>query len=69
MVTRSNLDALSPGMMAKLDPLSRLVKETVSTHWVSVTRNGPEPVSSKCTLKPIDRLRKRQELRTRAAGY
>ena len=69
MVTRSNLDALSPGMMAKLDPLSRLVKESGSTHWVSVTRNGSEPVPSKCTLRPINRLRRRQELRTRAAGY
>lgn len=69
MVTRSNLDALSPGMLAKLDPLSRLAKEHGAAHWICVKRNEPEAAPSKYTLRPIDRLRRREELRTRAAGH
>ncbi len=68
MVTRSNLDALSSGMLAKLDPLSRIAKKQGAARWICVTRNEPEPVPSKYTLRPIDRLRRREELRTRVAG-
>ena len=68
MVTRSNLDALSPGMLAKLDPLSRIAKQQGAVHWIYVTRNEPEVAPSKYTLRPIDRLRRREELRTKVAG-
>ena len=69
MVTRSNLDALTPGMLAKLDPLSRIVKGQGAAHRIYGTRSDSEPAPSKYTLRPIDRLRRREELRTRVPGH
>ncbi len=51
MVTRSYLDALTPGMMAKLDPLSRIAREQRAARWASITRNEPEAALSKYTLR------------------
>ena len=42
MVTRSNLDALTPGMRAKLDPLSRIAREPGVTRRFSIVRNESE---------------------------
>ncbi len=67
MVVRSYFDALTPGMMAKLDPLSRIAREQRAARWISITRNGPEAASLKHVLWPADRYKRREELRTRIA--
>jgi len=69
MVTRSNLDALSPGMMAKLDPLSRLAKERGTARWVSAVKSESGVASFKYASRPVDRQKKREELKTGMAGY
>jgi hypothetical protein len=51
MVTRSYLDALTSGMMAKLDPLSRIAREQRAARWASITRNGSEAALPKYTLR------------------
>jgi hypothetical protein len=51
MVMKSYLDALTPGMRARLDPSSRIPKEERTERWASVTRNEPEATSSKYTLR------------------
>ncbi len=51
MVTRSYLDALTSGMMAKLDPLSRITREGKTERWASVTRNEPAAALPKYTLR------------------
>ncbi len=56
MVVRSYFDALTPGMMAKLDPLSRIAREQRAARWISITRNGSEAALSKFTLRPVRRL-------------
>jgi len=52
MLTRSYLDALTPGMRARLDPLSRIVGEGKTEHWVSITRNEPAAALPKYSLRP-----------------
>ncbi|MBU2535179.1 MAG: hypothetical protein ABIK32_07725 [Chloroflexota bacterium] len=52
MVTRSYLDALTPGMMAKLDPLSRIARDQRGARRISITRNGSEATLPKYTLRP-----------------
>jgi hypothetical protein len=51
MVVRSYLDALTPGMMAKLDPLSRIAGEGKTENWVSVTRSESEAALPRYTLR------------------
>ncbi len=67
MVVRSYFDALTPGMMAKLDPLSRIAREQRAARWISITRNGSEVTPLRNVLWPIDRYKRREELRTRIA--
>ena len=69
MVTKSNLDALSPGMMAKLDPLSRIAKEPGSARWISTAKNESGAASFKYAPWPADRQKRREELRIKVAGY
>ncbi|HEY51791.1 MAG TPA: hypothetical protein G4O20_08320 [Dehalococcoidia bacterium] len=52
MSTRSYLDALSPGMRAKLDPLFRMEREQRMTSIISITGNGSEPAFPKYSLRP-----------------
>ena len=40
MVMKSYLDALTPGMMARLDPGSRNMKGERTEHWASLKKNG-----------------------------
>ncbi len=49
MVVRSYLDALTSGMMAKLDPLSRIAKGQRSADRISITRNGSAAALPKYT--------------------
>jgi len=65
MVTRSYLDALTSGMMAKLDPLSRIAGEGRTVRRISIIRNAPEATPLKHALWPVDRYKRREELRTR----
>jgi len=51
MVARSNLDALTSGMLAKLDPLSRIAREQRAARWISITRNGSAALP-KYSLRP-----------------
>ncbi len=67
MVTRSYLDALTSGMMAKLDPLSRIAREQRAARWISITRNGSEATPLRNVLWPVERYKRREELRTRIA--
>ena len=67
MVVRSYFDALTPGMMAKLDPLSRIAREQKAARWISITRNGSEAAPLKHVLWPVERYKRREELRTRIA--
>ena len=69
MLTRIYLDALTPGMRARLDPLSRIVGEAGSVRRVSVPRNGSDAVSLKRNLWPVEQYKRRQELRTRVADF
>jgi hypothetical protein len=52
MPTRSYLDALSPGMRAKLDPLFRMEREQEMAGAITVTGNGSEPAFPKYSLRP-----------------
>ncbi len=67
MVVRSYFDALTPGMMAKLAPLSRIARDQRATGRISITRNAPEATPLKHVLWPVDRYKRREELRTRIA--
>jgi len=67
MVARSNLDALTSGMMAKLDPLSRIAREQRTTRWVPITKNTPSATPLKHALWPSERLKRREESKTRFA--
>jgi len=69
MLTRTYLDALSPGMRARLDPLSRIVREAGTAHWISAMRNGPADMPSKNRLWPVERYKRRRGFRTRVADY
>ncbi len=69
MATRSYLDALSPGMRAKLDPLSRITGEQGAARWPSAMRSEPDSAPLKHNLGPIERYERRQELRTKVAGF
>ncbi len=51
MVTRSYLDALTSGMMAKLDPLSRIAREERAERWTSLTRNESAAALPEYTLR------------------
>jgi|GEM_PF-2572042 len=66
---RSFLDALTPGMMAKLDPLSRIAKERRASQWDSIARNDVEAALSRYAIRPSDRLKRREALKTGASGY
>ncbi len=68
-MVRSFLDALTPGMMAKLDPLSRIAKERRAAQWDSIGRSDVEAALSRYSIRPSDRLKRREALRTRASGY
>jgi len=68
MVARSNLDALTSGMLAKLDPLSRITREQIMARRTSVTKNESAAALLKYALWPGDRYKRREELRTRVAG-
>ncbi len=52
MVTRSYFDALTPGMRARLDPLSRITREGETARWASVVRNGSAAALPKYSLRP-----------------
>ncbi len=67
MVVRSYFDALTPGMMAKLDPLSIIASEQKAARWISITRNGSEAAPLKHVLWSVERYKRREELRTRVA--
>ena len=69
MLTRTYLDALTPGMRAKLDPLSRIVGEAGNARRISVLRNGSDAASLKHNLWPVEQYKRRQELRTRVADF
>ncbi len=69
MLTRTYLDALSPGMRARLDPLSRIVKGVGTARLFFVMRNGPSDAPSKNRPGPAERYKRRPELRTRVAAY
>jgi len=66
---RSFLDALTPGMMAKLDPLSRIARERRAAQWDSIARSDVEAALSRYAIRPSHRLKRREVLRTRASGY
>ena len=69
MLTRSYLDALSPGMRAKLDPISRITGEPRPEYLSSVLKNGSAAARSKNRLWPIERYQRRAELRTKVTAY
>ena len=69
MVARSNLDALTSGMMAKLDPLSRIVWDQRGARWISKIRNESETAPLKHALWPSERLKRREELRTKVTSH
>jgi len=52
MPTRTYLDALSPGMRAKLDPLFRIEREQRAVSLTPVLRNGSEAAFPKYSLRP-----------------
>ena len=60
MLMRSYFEALSPGMRAKLDPISRIAGEQRPENLSSVLKNR---------LWPIDRYKKRAESRTRVTAF
>ena len=69
MATRSYLDALSSGMRAKLDPLSRIIGEQGAARWPAAVRSEPDSAPLKHNLGPIERYKRRLESRTKTAGY
>ena len=69
MLTRSYLDALSPGMRAKLDPISRIAGEPRPEKLSSVLKNGSDTARLKNSLWPIERYKKRAESRTRVTAF
>jgi len=69
MLTRTYLDALTPGMRAKLDPLSRMLGGVESARRISVPKNGSDAASLKHNLWPVEQYKRRQELRTRVADF
>jgi len=69
MLTRSYLDALTSGMRAKLDPLSRMAREQRPARLLSIMRSEPDAAPSKYNLGPNDRYRRRQKSRTRVTDY
>lgn len=68
MVARSYLDALTSGMLAKLDPLSRIARAGRMARRTSVAKNESAAAPLKHALWPGDRYKRRAELRTRVAG-
>ena len=69
MATRSYLEALSPGMKAKLDPLSRITGEQGAARWTSAMRSEFDSALSKHNLGPIERYKRRRESRTKVSGF
>lgn len=69
MATRSYLDALSPGMRAKLDPLSRITREQGAARWPSAMGSESGSAPLKHNLGLIERYERRRELRTKVAGF
>ena len=69
MLMRSYFEALSPGMKAKLDPISRIAGEQRPENLSSVLKNRLDAAPSKNRLWPIDRYKKRAELRTRVTAF
>ena len=69
MTTRSYLDALTPGMRAKLDPLSRMARENRAAPWFSVMKDEPDAAPAKYSPGTSDRFKRRQELRARVADF
>ena len=69
MATRSYLEALSPGMKAKLDPLSRITGEQGAARWPSTMRSESDSALSKHNLGPIERYKRRRESRTKVSGF
>ena len=69
MATRSYLDALTPGMRAKLDPLSRITREQRAARWPSAVKGEADITFPKYNLGPVERYKRRQESRTRVAGF
>ena len=69
MSTRIYLDALTPGMRARLYPLSRIVGGVGSEGRTSVPRNGSDAASLRHDLWPVERYKRRQEHRTRIAAF
>jgi hypothetical protein len=69
MVTRSYLEALSPGMRAKLDPLSRITGERGAARWPAVVRSEPDSAPLRHNLGPIERYKRRLESRPKVSGF
>jgi len=69
MATRSYLETLSPGMRAKLDPLSRIIREQGAARWPSAMGSESGSAPLRYNLGPIERHERRRELRTKVAGF
>ncbi len=69
MLTRSYFEALSPGMRAKLDPISRIAGEQKPENLSSVLKDKLDAAPSKNRLWPIERSKKRAESRNRVAAF
>ena len=69
MKTRSYLDALTPGMRAKLDPLYRAAREERTTGRIVIIENSPGVKPLRNVLWSVDRYKRREESRTKVASY
>ena len=68
MTMNSHLDALSPGMRAKLDPLFRISREQ-GVSWPSTVRNEADSAPHRHNLGTVERYRRHQESRIKIAGF
>ena len=69
MLMRSYFEALSPGMKAKLDPISRIAGEQRPENLSSVLKNRLDAAPLKNRLWPIERYQRRAELRIRVTAF
>lgn len=68
MTMNSHLDALSPGMRAKLDPLFRMSREQGAS-WSLTVRNEADSAPQRHNLGTIERYKRHQESRIKVAGF
>ena len=68
MAMSSHLDALSPGMRAKLDPLFRITMKQGAACWPAAVKSEAGSASRRYNLGTIERYKRHQESRIKVAS-